>query len=68
MGRAGHPATVVIGLLGNSLFGAWWLDPPSAHEWRDAWEGRRLRLLIPAGMGQRATVTRTTAACRHPAL
>ena len=38
---------VLIGLLGNSLFGAWWLDPMvglliaglAVHEGREAWRG-----------------------------
>jgi divalent metal cation (Fe/Co/Zn/Cd) transporter len=40
-------AAVLVGLLGNTLFGAWWLDPAvglviaalAVHEGREAWEG-----------------------------
>ena len=40
-------AALLVGLLGNALFGAWWLDPAvglliaglAVHEGREAWQG-----------------------------
>lgn len=44
-------AALLVGLLGNALFGAWWLDPLVAlfiayvavHEGREAWRGDACR-------------------------
>ena len=56
-------AGVLAGLLANTLFGWWWLDPAIAlaiaalavHEGREAWEGEGCACAAIPGMGARET-------------